>query len=414
MKKLLAGGLLLLLGLPPLLSFIASYYLQNNFTDNFGQAIQIKRFDYKHGWFNSNAQIDFELQANKLLVETQNRVNHGPVIWSLLTQNPLQAFSLYQVNSHFQISENTASFKNKPQLGDSLMGSASTVVSYTGKYSPKIEHPGMALRLPGSQIYTDLAELNGEFSAQGTGLANFSANQIEVKDSYGGIYATQPRLEIALNLNTTVPSELGAGALSLSGFLGRDEFNISEFVLTGKIEKQNNRYDLFSVATANVVSINNAVVKQTKIKLQVFDINQELINYFSTHNSELVSALQNNQWLILLKHFSALLKRLNQHQPNFVLDLNGLYDKRPVSLHLFGKLATNQQSRLNPFSFLESLEMELETDIPTKLITQLNRPELTNFLDLMSEKGLLISKNESYHSKLSFQGAKLKIAHDTL
>ena len=398
-----------MLGLPPLLSLIASYYLQNHFIDNFATDIQIKQFNYKHGWFSSQAQIEFDLNAQNAAIKTQNTINHGPVIWSLLMTKPFEAFSLYQINSLFEFSGNSGLVDNSTEKG-----TARTRVRYTGTTSPEIHHPGLTLRLFNSHFFADLPEISSEFLSDGTMLVNFTANLIDVKDRFSNIYTTQPVVAISFDSEMTLPSRLQAHALNVWGSSGPDEFSAKDFTFTGSLEKKDSRYRLTSEATADLFNFNKAAFNQVTINIIVSDLDETLIAYFSANYPELSSALRKNHWLILLKHFSQIVKRLNHHQPQFKLQANGLYADHPVNINFLGKLVTNKQSDLNPFSILENLEMNLDANIPIGLVDEIKQPEITEFLALMSNNGLLISKNGSYHSKLSFQGAKLKTAHDVL
>ena len=409
MRKLLYGSLLLVLGLPPLLSLTASYYLKNHFIDNFAQDVQISQFDYNHGWFSSQARIEFNLNAQNTMVKTQNTIHHGPVIWSLLITKPFEAFSMYHIDSLFELSGSIDIVDNSSQKG-----MARTRVGYTGNIRPEIHHPGMTLRLFNSHIFADLPQVSSVFLSNGTILANFSANQIDVKDRLSNIYSTQPAVEISFESDRKLPSRLQANALIVSGSYGPDQIGAKNFAFTSSLEKNVNRYSLTSETTADLFNFNIAALNQLTISFIVSDLDEKLIAYISSNYPELSNALQNNQWLVLLKHFSQIVKHLNLHQPQLKLYANGLYADQSVNLHFLGKLVTNKQSQLNPFSILENLEMNLNANIPIALVDEINRPEISEFFALMSNSGLLISRNGSYHSKLIFQGAKLKTAHDTL
>ena len=410
MKKLLVLCLLLLLGLPPILSFSASYYLQNHFFKNFSDSdlahdIQIKQFEYQHGWFSSNAQVDLYSGKHNTHIQTQNAIHHGPVIWSLLTTNPRNALSLYQINSQFELSDNNA------LISDSLKkGTASTRVSYLGKISPDITHPGLTIRLFESQLFADLPEIKSQYLTNGTVLTNFSANQLDIQDHYSGIYAIQPNLELTFESPLTLPSMLQANAASLSGAIGLVKFSANEFVLSSQLKSKDSRYYVSGNLKALTLKLDRTMVDETTISLVLSDLDQELVAYFSLNYPELIYALENNQWLVLLKHFAELIKHV-KNQPQLELEVNGLHADQTVFLSFSGNLIADEQSRLNPFSMLENLKMTLNADIPTSLVNEINQPQLTDFLNSMTDKGLLIRNNQSYHSKLSFEDAKLRIEH---
>ena len=411
MRKLLALCAFVLLAIPPILSFTASYYLKNHFINNLsinesGDNIQIRRFEYQHGWFSSKAQIDVAVNAQNSLIESQNTIKHGPIIWSHLTTNPSKAFCLYQINSFFDLKDS-----DNPTDDSSNKGTASTSISYTGKTNPVIHHPGLTLRLFNAQIFADLAEIKSRISAGGNLQANLSANQFEFQDRYNGIYAIQPKLELELPSKLSIPSQLQASAVSVSGVVEQIAFSASELSFASHLNFKNNHYHFNSEASMQRLGLVDAQIDQTTISLIVSGVDEELMAYFSNNRTELHYALSNSQWLVLLKHVSQIIKHLKT-QPQMILSVQGLHADQPVKIDFSGRLVSDDQTVLNPFSILENLDMKLDFNIPIKLVNELNRPQLVNFFNLMTDKGLLISKNQSYHSKLSFEKAKLRIAHN--
>lgn len=405
---------MLMLGLPPILSLYAGHYIgsQLAYSDilrNFANDVQIDRIDFDHGWFSSHARIDFRVSAQNSVIRTRNRIIHGPIVWPRLVARPLESLSLYEINTLFDVSADSGRI-----TGVSDEGFARTRIGYTGSTKPVINHPGLATVLFGSHFFADLPEVKGEILSDGTGFAVFSANQVEIVDRYSTIYATQPGVELSFESHTALPSQLQVNALNVSGSIGVDEFGLNDFILSGILEKNESRYAMQTKTTSGRLTYNDAAVNHAIIEFSLSGISQDLAAYFSSNYMALSAALQNNQWLIVLEHFSKILKHLNKHEPQISLQARGMYANQPVTIEFFGKLVTHRQSRLNPFSMLENLEIKLDIDIPQRLMHEINRPELTELVVAMSDKGLLVNKNESYYSKLSFQGAKLTVAHDIL
>lgn len=412
MKKLLAPVLLLVAGVPPLLSLIAGQYLETVLTNNRHEAIRILRFDYHHGWFNSVAVIDLEHKSANLVIRTQHRIEHGPVIWSALLSHPLKAFSLYQADSRFEIFDTTDLNSSGLDPASLEKGTAITSMSYTGNFRTDIHYPGLVLRLPGSQLFADLIRLSGEFSAQGDLLGKLSTNQMELEDRYGTIYLTQPVIASSMDADMPLPEEITASVTRVNGRLGADEFNTGALMLTSELEKGQRGFELSSNANTDRLSINQAIMADAAISLQVVDINEDTVSYISENYTEIATALQDNQWLALLSHLAPLIEQIGDHQPHLELHAQAIHDGQPVSIRLFGKFDRQGNSRLNPFSIIDDLEIEINAIMPVKLVEEINRTDLTNFLDLMADNGLLTRSDETYHSNLSFADTKLKIIHE--
>ena len=407
MKKILLGIVVLAIGLPFSFSLLARYYLNHHLLDNLQTDYEIERLDFKHGWLQSHAQLDFRLTDHKLNVRTENLIYHGPIIWSKLLSQPSKAFSLYLIDTQFDLSQSTALQDREP-----LKGNGHTRVSYSTRVTPHLEHPGIDLSLFNSQVFSDLPTIYSEFRNDGTIMTKITGNQFELNDNYQNIYLTGAQLELLFNTTFSMPKQIKANVTTLSTLVGADKVNANQIVLDSVIElNDNNSYSWHGKLDAASLQLNQANSQKNEFEFQVSQLDPQLIEYLSDHYFEVSTAIQNNHWLVLLKHFSEVLKHIKINQPQFNLNFNGEYSNQPVELDFQGQLLADKTTQLNPFSLLENIELTLNTTLPIEFVKQMNRPELLEFLHLMTDKGLLVIDDNTYHSNLSFNDAKLKIAH---
>ncbi len=406
MRKLIFSILLILLVMPAILSFAAKYYLQNELIDNFAADAEIGKLDFEHGWFNSTAQLVLKFKQQNLVIETNNQIQHGPIIWSNLFETPLRSFALYKVNTDFNLTTNRSAIALSEQPG-----SAITWVNYLGESHPQIHHRGLDLSIFQTRVFADLADIEAHISNNGDVAASIKTNQLEFSDAWQNFYLVKPEIEIKLNPDFPIPTTLKLKTINFSSQLANDNYQAGGLQFNSRIEHDNDAYHLLSNLEIELLNINQAAISNITTELSVTNLDQQLIDFFNQNYFSISTAVQNNQWLVLLKHFSDLLKLINHNQPEIKFTLLGQAEDQPIKVDFSTRLLTQDGTELNPFSLLENLKAQLETQLPKTLIAKLNQIDIVRFLESMLEKGLLIEKHQSYYASLSFENTKLKVKH---
>ncbi len=406
MRKIVIGSLLALVTTPFILSFAASYYLQHHFISNFDTDIKINQLDFNHGWLNSTAQLELLLNQQNLIIKTDNQIKHGPIIWSNLFKNPSKSFAWYNIDTQFELISPQTGLKISDQPG-----TATTWINYLGQSHPHIQHPGLDFSISQAQVFADLADIKSRISANGSINASLKTNQLELKDSWQTTYLVKPELEIDLNPALVFPEKIDFSAEALSSRLITDHYRASRINLASKLNKHNDVYHFESVLDTDLLDLNQASLSDITAEFQVMNLDQQLVQFMSENYDSISESINNNEWLVLLKHFSDLLKLTSKNQPEITLALNAQSDQQMLKIDFSSQLLSTADTELNPFSLLENLNLKLEAELPKVLVTKLNQSDLIEFLDSMLEKGLLIEKHQSYYANLGFENSKLSVNH---
>ncbi len=406
MRKFLLGAVLLFAVLPILLSFAAKYYLQHHFVSNFDTNIDVSKLNFEYGWFSSNADYELMMNEYNLLVKTNNQIQQGPIIWKTLTSDPINSFVLYKIDTRFDL------FKPPSDLPLSNQpGSATTLVNYLGTSRPSIQHPSLDFSLKQARIFADLAEIDSEITSAGTIVASIKTNQFELGNNVENIYLVKPKLKITINPNQPLLEAFELNAINLSSLLNTNQLAASGVKFSSRLDQNDNSYQLVADFLSEQFSLNRAKITDLNAHFSAKNLDQTLIDFIAVNFDSISLSIQNNQWLVLLKHFSDLLKLINTNQPDLSFLLNGQAEDQRIKLDFSAQLLANDETELNPFSLLENLTMRLETELPEKLINDMEQPAMLAFVQSMLEKGLLIKAHQSYYANLSFENTKLKANH---
>ena len=368
MRKSILGILLILLLIPAILSFAAKYYLQNELINNFAADIEIEKLDFEHGWLNSTAKLDLRFNQQNLLIKTNNLIQHGPIIWSNLLENPSRSFALYRVRTNFNLTNNRSAITLNEQPG-----SAITWVDYLGNSHPQIHHPGLDLSISQTRVFADLTDIEAQIGNNGTIEALIKTNQFELSDKFQNIYLVKPVLKVDFNPELPFPEALNLSAINLSSQSVNDNYQAGGIEFSGRINQDKNSYHLLSNLEIDLLDFNQVSVTDITAELSINNLDAELISFINQNYFSISTAAQNNQWLVLLKHFSDLLKLINHNQPEIKLMLTAQSNGKPLKLNFSSQLLAQNETELNPFSLLENIKAELQTQLPKTLVANLNQ-----------------------------------------
>jgi len=406
MRNIFLSVLFLLLVLPIILSIGAKYYLQHQFVNNFATDVEVTQLNFDHGWFNSNASLNLRLNKQNLTIQTTNQIQQGPIIWKTLLSDPIKSFVLYKIETQFGLLKSP----NDPDLS-SQPGSALTFVSYLGNSQPSIQHPGIDLSIKQIRVFADLAQIDSKITSGGTIVASLKSNQIELGNDFENVYLIKPEVDITINPEQAVPKKIDLHTINLSGLINTNMFEASGINFTSQLNHSSSGYQFTADILSDQLTFNRAQANSLSANLMIRNLDQNLVDFIATNFDSITQSIQNNQWLVLLKHFSDLLKLINTRQPELSFSINAEAEDQPVKLAFFGKLLSSKDTELNPFSLLENLEMALNAELPKKLMNDLEQPQLIDIIHSMLEKDLLIKNHQSYDANLSFENTKLKVNH---
>ena len=405
MKKLIAISLITLLGLPLCLSFFASYYARHQLAQNLARNIHIERIDFEHGWFTSNAEIDLRITPGNSQVKTQNKIEHGPLIWSALFSRFSRVFSLYKIETKFALHTS-----NEITTEDHYNGQALTFISYRGQSSPQITHPGLNMSLLNRQLFADMPVVSSNIHSDGRITTRISGNQLEINDIAQSVYLTQPEFNLALNPAYSLPESLELSASTVSAQTARGKLKLDTLNLMSAVNRENNRYTLVAGFNAQLLQFEQALVTDCELTIQIDNLDQALIDYLAAHNGDISQSIINNQWLGLLSHVSELIRLISKHPLEIAFNLAAIHQNNPVSADFSGRILTGSGSNLNPFSLLENIALSLNASLPVSLIEQLGQSDWTHFFHVINQKGLITQRNGRYYAKIKFENSKMSLA----
>ena len=405
MKKLFGLIVGAILALPLGLSFAAEYYLKHHLAKQFSTPVELSRLDFNHGWFESDAQVELYFPAYDLSLSTQNTLHQGPIIWKQLLSEPLKSFAWYDINSQFDLA-------NRGDLdANDQKGSAHTRVNYLGQTHPVIHHPGLQLNWRGSQLFSDVTTIESQIDANGTSTTRYTGNQIEFNDPYQNLYVTEPQINITSSPALPLPAFITASANTFSGLFGGQTLLMDDISLSSEFVSHQQNFRFSSIAQSNNVQLNQASLSPSNITLTLDNISPDLIDYLALHGNEINHAITQTQWLVLLKHVAEIVKLVGNDQPELNVQINAKSNSQAVLLGFRGKIINKDEDGLNPFALLENLDLELNTELPASLISELANPDLNRFIQSMLEKNIMIEHKGVYYAKLRFKDTKLKLAH---